>query len=396
MPRRGRSTVLLLGLLCLLGLTAAGASPATAAVTTAQAVAAPTAAIDEFDCSRLRVPIRLDNTRSTQAVTFGYSAAFTSPLHQPYRGSDARVDVELAAGARQVVELPVRDNARTDVTVHLPDGGHVVSQGACGDAPRATFGLARCDTLRLPVALDNRTSSMPVRYRWAAADPAGPLVSRSVEVDAGAVVSVDVPLVPDGWTDVAVSLDGGGPVASSDRQACGRAVLDPRASFGMVDCADVSVPVLLDNSRTTTRLRFLLPGMAVVVGAGETRSLRLHLPVREQVAVTTDDPSVQGGPTERAVTSTAHCAGVPPSPGTAPAGPGSEPDAGTAAREEAAAGAAAAELEAARRATGAAREPASAPGGPAGTAAVVVGAVVLLVGCALGLLVRRRRGARTG
>jgi hypothetical protein len=394
-PRRGRWTVLVLGLLCLLGLTAVAASPATASVTTAPAVAAPTAAIGEFDCARLRVPIRLDNSRSTDAVTFGYSAAFTSPLHQPYSGTDARVDVELAAGERQVIELPVRDNARTDVTVHLPDGGHVVSQGACGNAPRATFGLARCDTLRLPVTLDNSTSRRPVRYRWAAADAAGPLVSRSVEVDAGAVVGVDVPLVPDGWTEVAVTLDGAGPVASSDRQACGRAVVDPRASFGVVDCADVSAPVLLDNSRTTTRLRFLLPGLAMVVGAGETRSLRLHLPVREQVAVTTDDPSVQGGPTERAVTSTAHCAGVPPpSPGTAPVGPGPTPDAGTAAGEEAAAGAAAAQPDSARRATGAAREAATAPGVPA--VVVVIGAGVVLGGFALGLLVMRRRGARTG
>lgn len=396
MPRAGRWAVLVL---FLLGSATAGAAPATASasVVTAPAVTAPTAAIGAFDCARLQVAIRLDNTRSTQAVTLGYSAAFRSPLHQPYRGNDARVDVELAAGARRVIELPVRDNARTDVTVHLPDGGHVVSQDSCGDAPRATFGLARCDTLRLPVTLDNSTSRMPVRYRWAVADPAGPLVSRSVEVDAGDVVGVDVPLVPDGWTEVAVTLDGGGPVASSDRQACGRVVLDPRASFGVVDCTDVSAPVLLDNSRTTTRLRFLLPGQTVVMGAGETRSLRLHLPVREQVAVTSDDPLADGEPTERAVTSTAHCAAVPPSPSTAPSGSGAGLDAGTAARQEAAAGAAAARVEAAAGGAAGAREPAAAPGGRAGPAgAIVIGAVVLLLAVGLVLLGSRRRGARTG
>ena len=414
LPAAGRWAVVLL---CLLGAAAVGATPGAA---TTPAVTAPTAAIGAFDCARLSVPLHLDNTRSTRAATFGHSGAFRSPLHRPYRGTDARVDVEVAAGASVVVVLPVRDDARTDVTVHLPDGGHVLSQGSCGDAPGATFGLARCNTMRLPVTLDNSTSSRPVRYRWAVADPVGPLVSRSVEVDAGDVVGVDVPLVPDGWTDVAVTLEGAGPVASSDRQTCGRIVLDPRASFGVVDCTDVSAPVLLDNSRTTTRVRFTLPGQAVVVGARETRSLRVRLPVRERVAVTVDDVLSGGKPTERAVTSTARCAAAAASPG----------DAGAAEREEAAAGAAAARVEAAAGAAGAAATPqpgatdagasgdlaaadlaaadlaaadlaaadlAAADlvaGGPA--AGLVVGATVLLLSVGLGLFVTRRRAARAG
>ena len=152
-----------------------------------------------------------------------------------------------------------------------------------------------------------------------------------------------------------------GPVASSERQACGRVVLDPRASFGVVDCADVSAPVLLDNSRTTTRLRFTLPGQAVVVGPGETRSLRLHLPVSERVAVTVDDVLADGEPTERAVTSTARCAAAPSSEDGTSAGPGAGLDAGAAAREEAAAGAAAAAPEAAAGAAATPRKAAPAP-----------------------------------
>ncbi len=376
--RAGRWAVVLLSLL---GVSAAVPAPAVAA---APALTAPTAAILAFDCARLQVEIRLDNTRSTGAVTYGYSAAFRSPLHPPYQGADARVDLAVAAGASKVVLLPVRDDTRTDVTVHLPDGGHVVSQGSCGDAPGATFGLARCDTLRLPVTLDNSTSRMPTRYRWAVADPAGLLDSRSIEVDAGDVVGVDVPLVPDGWTEVAVTVDGGGPVASSERQACGRVVLDPRASFGVVDCTDVSAPVLLDNSRTTARLRFTLPGQAVVVGAGETRSLRVHLPVSERVAVTVDDVLADGEPTDRAVTSTARCAAAPP-PNDTSAGPGVSFDAGRAARAEAAGGAVAAAAGAdvaGGDATGSAPWPA-------------LGLGVLVGAAGLGLLVARRRRPRT-
>ena len=101
---------------------------------------------------------------------------------------------------------------------------------------------------------------------------------------------------------------GRGSVATLNRQACGWVVLDPRAGFGVVDCQDVSVPVILDNSRTTTRLRFHLPGDDVVLGPGESRSLRLHLPIRELLAVTVDGVLPRGRSAVRAVTSTAHCA----------------------------------------------------------------------------------------
>jgi hypothetical protein len=376
------------------------AAPAGARVTAVQvpatgasAVVAPTAAIGAFDCERLQVEIRLDNSRSTGAVTYGYSAAFRSPLHAPYRGADARVDVEVAAGRSTVVVLPVRDDARTDVTVHLPDGGHVFSQGSCGNAPGATFGLSRCDALRLRLTLDNSTSRMPTRYRWAVADPAGPVRSETVDVDAGDVVGVDLALVPDSWTDVVVTVDGRGPVASSDRQACGRVVLDPRASFGAVDCTDVSAPVLLDNSRTTARLRFTLPGRSVVLGAGETRALRLHLPLSERVVVTVDDVLADGASAERAVTSTARCAEAPPSP-----------DAGTAAREEAAAGAVAPDLRAVAPDAVAPDRGARVPDAVASDAVaatgstpwLAIGTCALLLAGGLGLLVSRHRRARTG
>ena len=336
------------------------------------------AELGTFDCDRLQVAMTLDNTGSTHPVRYGYSTAFLRPLREPYAGEDRRVDVEVAAGATRQVELPVRDDARTTVTVHLPDGRRATWESTCGDAPGAIFGPSDCADLRLGVMLDNRTSRTPTRYRWAVGDPAGLLATRSVTVDAGAVTHVDVPLVADSWASVEVSVDGRGRVATLNRQACGWIVLDPRAMFGVVDCHDVSVPVILDNSRTTTRLRFHLPGDDVVLGPGESRSLRLHLPIRELLAVTVDKVLPRGRSVVRAVTSTAHCAAAPADAGAAvatadPAPARGGPAAGVAAGPGAPSGG----------------ELAAADAAPA--SGTVVGARVLIVLVALALLVIVRR-----
>ncbi len=275
---------------------AAGGAPA------ASSAMAAMADLGTFDCGRMRVGIRLDNTTSTRAVRFSYSTAWARPLHAPYSGQDGRVDVDVPAGATRTVELPVRNDARTTVTVRLPDGRDANWQSSCGNAPGAIFGPSDCTALRLGVLLDNRTSRTPTRFRWALDDPAGLVATRTVRVDAGTVAHVDVPIVADGWTAVEVSVEGRGTVARLNRQACGSVVLDPRAVFGVVDCRDVSVPVLLDNARSSARLRFHLPGDDVVLAPGETRSLRLHVPIRELLAVTVDDglPRGRSSPTEAA------------------------------------------------------------------------------------------------
>jgi hypothetical protein len=337
------------------------------------------AELGTFDCDRLQVGMTLDNTGSTHPVRYGYSTAFLRPLREPYAGEDHRVDVEVAAGATRRVELPVRDDARTTVTVHLPDGRRATWESTCGNAPGAIFGPSDCAALRLGVLLDNRTSPTPTRYRWAVGDPAGLLATRSVQVDAGAVTHVDVPLVADSWTSVEVSVDGRGQVATLDRQACGWIVLDPRAVFGVVDCHDVSAPVILDNSRTTTRLRFHLPGEDVVLGPGESRSLRLHLPIRELLAVTVDKVLPRGRSVVRAVTSTAHCAAAPADAGAAVTTADPAPALGDSAARVAAG-------------PGATSGGARAAADEAPTSGTVVGARVLivLVGLALLVLMRRR------
>ena len=211
----------------------------------------------------------------------------------------------------------MRDDARTVVAVHLPDGGTISAADSCGEAPAAVFGLDDCAALRLGVTLDNRRSSLTTRYRWTLSDPAGPVRTETVAVPTGEVVGVDVPLVHGSRVRVDVTVDGQGPVGTSDWYTCGRSAVTPRASIGAVACDDVSVALILDNSASTARVRLRLPAHPdVVLGAGDTRALRLHLPIASRVAVTAPGLGEGGRPLDLAVTSTARCAAAPGHPST--------------------------------------------------------------------------------
>ena len=73
--------------------------------TAEQPVGVPTASIGPFDCERLTVDLALDNSRSTEGVTFRYTASYQSPLFPPYRGKDGPTGVDVAAGESTVVVL---------------------------------------------------------------------------------------------------------------------------------------------------------------------------------------------------------------------------------------------------------------------------------------------------
>ena len=320
-PHVALLSVLALLVLALVPLPAHAAGDPAARTTRDEApsVSLPTASIGPFDCTRLTVAVTLDNSRSTEAVTYGYGASFQRPLHPPYRGEDRSTQVHVAAGRTTVLTMPVRDDARSTITVQLPDGGHVFSQGTCGDAPGAVFALTDCDSMRMGLRLDNSSAARATRYRWTERDLAGQVASRVVDVGAGDVVDVEVPLVDGSRVRVDVTVGDAALVATSDWRACGRFAASPRASFGVVECSDVSASVLLDNSRSTARLRFHVPAHAdVVLGAGEARTLRLHLPVAERLTVYADEVPADGYPVDLAVVSTTRCAGATVDPSTTP------------------------------------------------------------------------------
>ena len=208
------------------------------------------------------------------------------PRQQPlHRGHDLRVRRVVPAAADRAVRRGGRHHAR-------PGGSRrrAIGRGAGArrrphgrhrlPARRGTrrlhrlvragpVGRVRAGRLRRPHGGPSRsTTAAPLAPRATAgplSDPAGPLRTATVDVDAGHVTEVDVPLVEGGTSTVAVEVDGKGLVAGSDPRSCGAVVQDPRARFGQVDCGNVSAPVVLDNSRTTHRVRFNVPGRGDVV-----------------------------------------------------------------------------------------------------------------------------------
>jgi hypothetical protein len=64
----------------------------------------------------------------------------------------------------------------------------------------------------------------------------------------------------------------------------------------------------------------------VVLGAGETLTLRLHLPIAERLTVYADEVVASGEPIDLAVVSTARCAAATGHPRTSPAAEGAASD----------------------------------------------------------------------
>ena len=116
-----------------------------------------------------------------------------------------------------------------------------------------------------------------------------------------------------------------------------------------------------------------------MLGAGQTRTLRLHLPVADRLTVYADGVLADGQPIDLAVVSTAHCAGVAgPSPSPSPTPGGSTAAAGATVTDPHAAG------------TGGDPDRLAATGSAPLVPVIGLGAALLLAGSALLAASRRR------
>ena len=212
------------------------------------------------------------------------------------------MEVVLAAGEIRVVTLTLEDDARNDVSVN-PVAPAVQATGICGDYATATIGTFDCDALRVVVALDNTHSRSPTRFRVEQSDIAGELRGEVVELAAGELRDVSLELLDDNQNGVLVRVQDGGSL-DGEGAVCGMPVHDPSASFSDIDCDDVTADLTLDNGQSTTRAKFLLlvdyapvyreevskdaadqPFKEFVLQAGEVRTIHLHLPIADEIAV---------------------------------------------------------------------------------------------------------------
>jgi hypothetical protein len=172
--------------------------------------------------------------------------------------------------------------------------------------PRASIGNVACPGRTVSVTLDNTRSTDATTFAVMARDDfqEQPTYDHTFTVAPGETLVVVVPLIEDVPQDLEVS-----DTRASDDPATelplAAALLtancspnggprDPRASIGNVDCEILTVPVMLDNTRSTTSMTFEVTGQSSAVGgstydkdftveAGET--LVVDVPVTEDTRV---------------------------------------------------------------------------------------------------------------
>lgn len=244
----------------------------------------PQAAIGPFDCAASSIPVMLDNSRSTIAVSFEVvhrAVASTGATRAEYSVIDVPGGKVRNTGVAQWA------NATNTVTVTAmgPEWRELASgEATCGYSPTASVGSLDCGSLSGDVTLDNTSVPVPTVFTVQVGDGVITRHEEAVDVAPGVTTSISVPLANDTKNLVQV-LGPGEWVLAAERAACGSVVEDPTASIGEFDCGALTVAVTLDNTRSTVGAEYtvftamvyldhLNEGTTYVVAAGEQRVIQ--------------------------------------------------------------------------------------------------------------------------
>jgi LPXTG-motif cell wall-anchored protein len=284
-------------------------------------VRAPRASIGDVNCTTLTVPVTLDNSASTVAVTYGFWAEDATP------GGDGEFivgdTVQVPAGAIRIVTVPVTEDTRVSVYV-FDEGRSEEASGIylflttaeltvdCIDDiapldPQARIGGVDCVEMTVEVTLDNSRSEVEAIYEVTWQDHLGEQVDRSV-VTPGGVETFLVPVVENVLVHVGVEANGQAEdgyegvvgLAFESFQVDCTPGDEPRASIGEVNCANLTLPVTLDNTRSTVAASFFiladdLSGLSepyrdtFTVAAGAERVVRVPIRKGAEVILLVDE-----------------------------------------------------------------------------------------------------------
>jgi hypothetical protein len=286
----------------------------------AEDVRDPRASIGDVDCTNLKVPVTLDNSRSTEAVAYlilAGDAAGDGPTFEE--------TVPGAAGEIRIMNLSVTEDTLFAVYVYEPSGEDYLSDRilafavvsvdctADDDAhdPQARIGGLDCVHLTLDVTLDNSRSEDETSYLVTAISlpdeeqtyeqmftvPSGGVQTVTVPVNENSTVGVIV-----GDKDVLDETEGdeGNLALELFRVDCTPGD-EPRASIGEVNCTNLTVPLILDNTRSAVETTFTVVAFApesdeyfenedyFAVAAGAERSVAVPLLDHAKVVVIAAD-----------------------------------------------------------------------------------------------------------
>jgi LPXTG-motif cell wall-anchored protein len=194
----------------------------------------------------------LDNSRSTGAVTFLVDAT----------GFGTEVEFHLAAGATEVVRIPVSEGSTVHVSVYAYDPVDDFGMAQLVDSsmrvvcmldePRASIGPVNCSSYTVPITLDNSRSLSETIF-WIFDE------SRETEEDfavpAGGTQTVDFAVTEDSFGAVLVSLASslhgeGDPLLAEESfdVDCAPRQGITTATVGDFDCKSRTIRITIDNS----------------------------------------------------------------------------------------------------------------------------------------------------
>lgn len=248
-------------------------------------VKSPSASVGAFDCAQLTVEVTLDNTTATEKATYSIFHLFVGPLRDPPESSINNTFHDVAPGEVRSESITLKSDALNTVEVQGGVNGEfavlATAKTVCGQFVDAAVGTFDCQKLSVRVSLDNTFSKQATRFAIAVSGGGRPSHSETVDLPAGAKSSTTLTLVNNAINAVRVTVGTGEreAIVGEAEHMCGLYSHDPRASFGEVDCSDLTVVLTLDNSRSTDEARYGVPTIgAVVVSARNVRTLLLHLP----------------------------------------------------------------------------------------------------------------------
>ena len=238
----------------------------------------PRASIGDVNCTNMTVPVRLDNSQSTEVVVHEVLAGEADGDDWP----SFFFDVAVSAGAIEIVHVPVTEDTEDEILV-AGDTGAIAPLGSilasavltidCTDDddphdPQARIGSLDCAQRTVDVTLDNSRSEDETIYLVGAISSANeePGYEQTFNLPAGDVQTVLVPVTENSAVRVAV---GDEEVLDETEGENGYLALEvfpvdctpgdePRAGIGQVDCTSLTVPVTLDNTRSPVETTFVI------------------------------------------------------------------------------------------------------------------------------------------
>jgi hypothetical protein len=243
----------------------------------AQEVRDPRASIGDVDCTTLTVPVTLDNSRSSEAVTYEVAAEVPDDLDEFEEVTTFEEAVEVPAGTTRIVSVPVTEETEVHLMVAPSprvefDFGHSLADAqlridCTPDAgthdARGRIGDVDCSSMTVDVTMDNGRSLEETTYSVVAESLAEDKLTyeQTFDVPAHELRTVNVPVTENFPLVVVVGAEGSTLTYEALRVDCTPGG-GPAATIGNLNCRTLSVPVTLDNTA------FVLEAVFVVyVGA---------------------------------------------------------------------------------------------------------------------------------